>query len=228
MDGVLTDTARVHSAAWKLMFDEFLAGWAVSHQVPFVPFDEGDEYTDFVDGRPRADGVRSFLASRGIVLDDTEGTAPTVRQLSDQKNEIVLRLLREKGVHAYPGSLSFLTAVRNAGWPTAVVSASANTRAVLAAAGLEDQFDQRVDGTVAANLGLAGKPAPDTFLHAAHLIGLAPREVAVFEDALAGVASGHAGHFGVVVGVDRTGHAAELRSHGADIVVGDLAELLTR
>ncbi len=227
MDGVLTDTASVHAVAWKQLFDGFLAAWATEHEVAFVPFDAARDYREFVDGKPREDGVRSFLASRGIDL-DSRRTGTSVEALSDGKNGILLRLLQKRGVRAFPGSVSFLAAVRAAGWLTAVVSASANTSAVLAAAGLAGQFDDQVDGLIAKDLGLAGKPSPDSFLHAASVMGLRPEEAAVFEDSVAGVAAARAGRFGVVVGVDRTGNAAELTSHGADIVVGDLAELLER
>ena len=227
MDGVLTDTASVHAVAWKQLFDEFLATWATEHDVAFVPFDAARDYREFVDGKPREDGVRSFLESRGIDL-DSQRAGTSVEALSDRKNEILLRLLQERGVRAFPGSVSFLAAVRNTGWLTAVVSASANASAVLAAAGLAGQFDQQVDGLIAKELGLAGKPSPDSFLHAASVMGLRPEEAAVFEDSVAGVAAGRVGRFGVVVGVDRTGNAAELTSHGADIVVEDLAELLER
>jgi beta-phosphoglucomutase family hydrolase len=232
LDGVLTQTARVHAAAWKEMFDAYLRERARRTGQPFVPFDAHAEYDEYVDGRPRADGTRAFLASRGITLPegkpDDPPTAETINGLSNRKNEIVLRKMAEDGVAVYPGSVRYLDAVRSAGLRRGVVSASANTRQVLEAAGLADAFDVRVDGVVAARDHLRGKPAPDTYLAAARALGLEPAQAAVFEDALAGVAAGRAGQFGLVVGVDRVGQADALRRHGADVVVTDLAELLER
>jgi beta-phosphoglucomutase family hydrolase len=230
LDGVLTRTAEVHAAAWKETFDQFLRQRASEAGEPFVPFDQVADYDRFVDGRPRLDGTRTFLASRGIHLpeghpDDPPG-APTVYGLSNQKNDLVIARIRQQGVAVYPGSVRFVEAVRDAGLATAVVSSSANTAEVLRAAGLEGLFDQRVDGRIAAEEHLAGKPAPDTYLAAARLLGVTAAEAAVFEDALAGVEAGRAGHFGLVVGVDRVGQAAALAAHGADVVVADLAELL--
>ncbi len=230
LDGVITKTAKVHDAAWKEMFDAFLRERAARTGVPFVPFDPGRDYDEFVDGRPRADGTRSFLASRGITL--PEGTpedppsAETVHGLGNRKNEILLRRIREDGVEAYEGSLRYIRAARDAGLRTAVVSSSANTRDVLESAGIGDLFDTRVDGVVARQRGLRGKPAPDTFLAAAKELGVDPKDAVVYEDALAGVEAGRAGGFGWVVGVDRVGQADKLREHGADIVVKDLADLL--
>jgi beta-phosphoglucomutase family hydrolase len=232
LDGVLTQTAKVHAAAWKEMFDAYLRTRAERTGQPFVPFDAHAEYDEYVDGRPRADGTRAFLASRGITLPegnpDDPPTAETISGLSNRKNEIVLRTMADDGVAVYPGSVRYLDAVRSAGLRRGVVSASANTRQVLEAAGLADAFDVRVDGVVAARDHLRGKPAPDTYLAAARALGLEPAQAAVFEDALAGVAAGRAGHFGLVIGVDRVGQADALRSHGADVVVTDLAELLER
>jgi beta-phosphoglucomutase family hydrolase len=229
MDGVLTDTATVHAAAWKETFDVYLRRRARRTGGPFRPFDVAD-YDEYVDGRPRADGVRSFLASRGIRLPlgaaTDQPSAETVNGLANRKNATVLRLIRERGVQAYPGSMRFLRAVRGAGLPTAVVSSSANCRAVLAAAGIADLFDVRVDGMTIVRDRLDGKPAPDMFLSAARELGVEPAAAAVFEDALAGVAAGRAGRFGYVVGVDRAGQAAALLRHGADVVVADLADLL--
>jgi beta-phosphoglucomutase family hydrolase len=227
LDGVLTRTAVVHAAAWQEAFDEFLR----RREGPaFRPFDPVADYDEYVDGRPRGDGVRTFLRSRGIELPEgSPGDPPgadTVRGLGDRKNALLLRKIHQEGVQPYPGSVRFLAGVRAAGLRTAVVSASANCRDVLAAAGIEDDFDTRVDGVVAAELGLPGKPAPDTFLHAARDVGVAPAAAAVFEDALAGMDAGRAGRFGWVVGVDRVGQADALRRHGADTVVQDLAELL--
>jgi beta-phosphoglucomutase family hydrolase len=232
LDGVLTKTATVHNAAWKEMFDSFLRERARQTGLPFVPFDPVKDYDEYVDGKPRADGTRSFLASRGIELpegspDDPPG-APTVYGLSNGKNEIVLRRIREDGVEAYEGSVRYVRAARDAGLRRAVVSSSANCHDVLVAAGIEDLFEARIDGVVAEREHLRGKPAPDTFLAGARALGLEPPAAAVFEDALAGVAAGRAGGFGYVVGVDRAGQAEALKAHGADIVVADLAELLDR
>ncbi|MEV4919322.1 beta-phosphoglucomutase family hydrolase [Streptomyces tirandamycinicus] len=230
LDGVLTRTAKVHAAAWKEMFDDFLRGRADREGTAFVPFDAVRDYDEYVDGRPREDGVRTFLASRGVELPEgAPGDPPereTVSGLGTRKNALVLRRIREDGVEAYEGSVAYVHAVRDAGLRTAVVSSSANCRDVLAAAGIEDLFDERVDGVVAREQRLHGKPAPDTYLAAARALGVAPGDAAVFEDALAGVEAGRAGDFGLVVGVDRTGQAEELRRHGADVVVDDLAELM--
>jgi beta-phosphoglucomutase family hydrolase len=232
LDGVLTETATVHAAAWKEMFDAYLCERAKRTGERFVPFDEKDDYDEYVDGKPRSDGVRSFLASRGIELpqggEDDLPSAETVSGLGNRKNEIVLRLIHEHGVDAYEGSVRYLQAAREAGLRRAVVSSSSNCREVVAAAGIETLLEARIDGIVAAREHLRGKPAPDTFLAAARALGVEPAEAAVFEDALAGVAAGRAGGFGCVVGVDRVGQAAALRAHGADLVVSDLAELLER
>lgn len=230
MDGVVTKTAVVHAAAWKEMFDEFLRDWSSKTGAAFVPFDPVRDYDEYVDGKPRLDGIRSFLESRSISLpegaaSDPEG-AQTVWGLGNRKNNLVLTLLARDGVEVYDGSTRYLTAVRAAGLRTAIVSSSANTAAVLEAAGISELFDARVDAQVAAERGLRGKPAPDTFLEAARMLGVAANGAAVFEDALAGVAAGHAGGFGLVIGVDRVGQADALRAQGADVVVRDLAELL--
>lgn len=217
LDGVLTKTAQVHDAAWKQMFDEFLLQRAPGQ----APFDPVADYDDYVDGKPRDEGTRSFLASRGIGLADDEIIA-----LGNRKNEIVLRLISEHGVQTYEGSVRYVKAVKEAGLPRAVVSSSTNCAQVLKAAGIADLFDARIDGIVAKREHLEGKPAPDTFLAGARLLALKPTAAVVFEDALAGVAAGRAGRFGFVVGVDRVGQADELREHGADVVVSDLAELL--
>jgi beta-phosphoglucomutase family hydrolase len=232
LDGVVTKTALVHAAAWKEMFDEFLRQWSEQHGSTFVPFDKVREYDQYVDGKPRLDGTRSFLKSRGIDLPegspDDPPTAQTVNGLSNRKNALVLEMIEKNGVQVYDGSVTYIKAVRAAGLRTAVVSSSANTVQVLQVAGLTGLFDKRIDGVVAKERGLAGKPAPDTYLAAAKDLGVTPGQAAVFEDALAGVESGRAGHFGLVVGVNRTGQAAELAAHGADIVVDDLGELLNR
>ena len=230
LDGVLTKTAVVHNAAWKEMFDAYLQARSRRTGEPFVPFDPGRDYDEYVDGKPRADGTRSFLASRGIELpegsDDDPPSAETIHGLGTRKNEIVLRRIREDGVEAYESSVRYVRAARDAGLRRAVVSSSANCRDVLVAAGIEDLFEARIDGVVAGREHLRGKPAPDTFLAAARALGLGPQAAAVFEDALAGVEAGRAGRFRFVVGVDRTGQADALKKHGADIVVADLAELL--
>ncbi len=232
LDGVLTETAKVHDAAWKEMFDDYLRERSRKTGEPFVPFDPVADYDEYVDGKPRADGTRSFLVSRGIHLpegsDDDPPDAETVHGLGSRKNEIVLRKIREDGVEAYPGSVAYLRAVKEAGLPRAVVSSSANCKDVLIAAGIEDMFDARIDGVVAEQQHLRGKPAPDTYLAGAKALGLEPAAAAVFEDALAGVAAGRAGGFGFVVGVDRVGQAEALKQHGADVVVKDLSELLER
>ncbi|MFI5666094.1 beta-phosphoglucomutase family hydrolase [Streptomyces sp. NPDC051704] len=232
LDGVLTRTAKVHAAAWKEMFDDYLHRRAELDGSPFVPFDAVHDYDEYVDGRPREDGVRTFLASRGITLPEgARSDGPdqeTVHGLGTRKNDLVLRAVREQGVESYEGSAAYVRAVRDAGLHRAVVSSSANCRDVLVAAGIEDLFEDRVDGITIVEQGLRGKPSPDSYLAAARLFGTDPRDAAVFEDALAGVAAGKAGGFGFVVGVDRTGQAAELRAHGADVVVTDLSELLDR
>jgi beta-phosphoglucomutase family hydrolase len=230
MDGVLTDTAALHAAAWKRTFDDYLRMRAARGAVAFVPFDSVADYDSYVDGKPREDGVRDFLAVREIRLPEGEPDDPpdaeTVHGLGNRKNELVQHLMGPDTVHAYPGSLRYLDAVRQAGLRTAVVSSSANAAQVLSVAGLTDALDVRIDGTVAETRKLKGKPAPDTFLVAAQELGTPPEHAAVFEDALAGVAAGRAGKFGFVIGIDRAGQAEELRRHGADIVVRDLAELL--
>ena len=230
MDGVLTRTAELHAAAWKQMFDEYLSRRAAREGGEFVPFDEVKDYDNFVDGRPRLDGTRQFLRSRGIELpegspDDPPGTE-TVCGLSNQKNQLVQQLIAERGVAVYPGSVRFLQEARRRSLATAVVSSSANTLEVLRAAGLQEMFDATIDGVVAEREGLKGKPAPDTYLAAAHQLGVDPKVAAVFEDALAGVEAGRAGGFGLVVGVDRVGQSDALAAHGADVVVNDLAELM--
>ena len=233
LDGVLTETAKVHAKAWKQMFDSYLGDRAEREGADFVAFDAAEDYNDYVDGKPRYDGVRSFLASRVIEL--PEGTpedppeAETVCGLGNRKNRLVLELLRHDGVEAYPGSVRFLEAARDVGLRRAVVSSSANCQEVLRAAGVEGLFEERIDGHIAARLGLKGKPAPDTYLAGARALGVEPAAATVFEDALSGVESGRAGEFGCVVGVNRLGadHGEALREHGATIVVSDLAELLT-
>ena len=232
MDGVLTRTASVHAAAWKQMFDEFLAGRVGQPGERLDPFDAVADYDRYVDGRARADGTRAFLESRHVHLpdgspDDRPGSA-TIEGLSRRKNELVLEVLARDGVELFDDSIAYLRAVIAAGLPRAVVSASANTAQVLQTAGIADLFDARIDGVVAAERRLAGKPAPDMFLAGAEALGLDAAQAAVFEDALAGVEAGRAGRFGFVVGVDRVGQADDLARHGADVVVQQLTELLDR
>jgi beta-phosphoglucomutase family hydrolase len=230
LDGVLTDTASVHAAAWKQMFDDYLRARSERDGTPFRPFDVKADYGPYVDGKPRLAGTDSFLRSRGIELpeggpDDAPG-ADTLYALSTVKNGLVQEKIKTVGVDVYPGSVRYLHAVKDAGLITAVVSSSANAEQVLEVAGMTSLIDHRVDGVSAKQRGLPGKPAPDTFLAAAADLGVERSAAVVFEDALAGVAAGKAGGFGYVVGVDRLGHADALRLNGADIVVSDLADLL--
>lgn len=228
LDGVITRTAGLHAAAWKEMFDGYLR---TRQSASFTPFDIRADYLRYIDGKPRYEGVRSFLASRGIQLpagnpSDAPG-AETVAGLGNRKNELVLRLIRERGVDTYAGSVAYVRAAQSLGLRRAVVSSSKNCREILAAAKLEDLFEARIDGELAAREGLPGKPAPDTYLAAAHTLGEAPERLAVFEDALSGVEAGRAGGFSLVVGVDRSGQRDALLEHGADLVVEDLSELLS-
>jgi len=230
LDGVLTQTAKVHARAWKAMFDEYLKDRAQRTGGAFRPFDEHADYDEYVDGKPRYDGVRSFLASRGIELPQgtpaDPPTAATIDGLGNRKNELVLKLIHDDGVQPYEGSVRYVKAAQEAGLRRVVVSSSTNCRDVLRAAGILDLFEDIVDGHTADQERLKGKPAPDTFLAGARLAGVQPVQAAVYEDALAGVAAGRAGNFGLVIGVDRVGQAGALREHGADRVVQDLAELL--
>lgn len=232
LDGVLTSTASVHAAAWQAMFDDYLRRRAERDGTEFTPFDLRQDYGTYLDGKLRADGTRSFLASRGIELPegavDDPPDAETVNGLGNRKNELVLEIIRSGRIEAFPGARRYLEAVRDAGLPRAVVSASTNCREVLAATGLTELLPVVVDGTVARERGLPGKPAPDTFLAAADALGVDPRYAAVFEDALAGVAAGRSGGFGLVVGIDRAGRPDALREQGADVVVTDLGDLLDR
>jgi beta-phosphoglucomutase family hydrolase len=230
LDGVLTQTAKVHAAAWKKMFDGFLRERAAHSSEDFVAFDPVGDYDEYVDGKPRYEGVHSFLDSRGIELAQGDPSdaidAQTIDGLGNRKNETMLAMIKDQGVQAYDGSVRYVSAARDGGLARAVVSSSTNCRDVLLAAGIEDLFEQRIDGVVAEREHLRGKPAPDTFLAGARALGVGPGQAAVFEDALAGVQAGRAGGFACVVGVDRVGQADALREHGADIVVCDLAELL--
>lgn len=220
LDGVITQTAKLHAAAWKEMFDAFLRERADQTGEPFEEFTPSD-YDRYVDGRPRYDGVRTFLVARGI-----EPEEELVRRLGDRKNDLVRKLIRERGVEVYDSSLDFVREAQREGLRRAVVSSSANTREVLRSVGIEELFEAVVDGLVAEREGLPGKPAPDTFLAGARALGAEPQQAVVFEDALAGVEAGRAGGFGWVVGVNRTGQRDALAEHGADVVVDDLSELM--
>lgn len=230
LDGVLTQTAEVHAAAWKQAFDEFLDAEATRSGETFVPFDPVGDYDRYVDGEPRKDGVRNFLAARSIGLpegsDDDPPEARTVAGLGNRKNILVSRVLKTKGVAVYDGAVALVKTLRSAEIAVAVVSASENTQTALEAAGIADLVDARVDGRVVKDRQLDGKPAPDSYLEGARLLGVEPGRAVVVEDALAGVQAGRAGHFGLVIGVDHHDHADQLRAHGADVVVTDLAELL--
>jgi beta-phosphoglucomutase family hydrolase len=230
LDGVLTDTASVHTKAWKATFDAYLSDRAKRTGEKFVPFDASADYRTYVDGKKREDGVRSFLSSRGIDLpdgspDDPDG-AETIYGLGNRKNKMFQKILHDDGVEVFDGSRRYLEAVSDAGLGVAVVSSSANTRDVLEITGLDRFVQQRVDGITLREEHIAGKPAPDSYLRGAQLLGVGPDAAAVFEDALSGVQAGRAGNFGFVVGVDRVGQAEDLRRNGADVVVTDLADLL--
>lgn len=230
LDGVLTRTADLHARAWKQLFDAFLAERGRRTGAALAPFDLASDYDRFVDGRPREDGARAFLASRGIALAEGSASDPpdadTIWRLAADKDELFERLLRERGVATYAHAIEFVRAVRAAQRRTAVVSSSRHCREVVERAGIADLFDARVDGEVAAAQHLHGKPAPDTYQAAARLLGLTAGACAVFEDAIAGVQAGHAGGFGFVVGIDRRGEATALRRGGADVVITSFAELV--
>jgi len=230
LDGVLTATAKVHAACWKKTFDDFLRAHADSSSEPFVPFDIDTDYKRHVDGKPRYDGVSSFLDSRSIRLPYGDSGDPVDREtvcgLGNRKSEMVVDALETDGVESYEGSVALVKLLRHEGFKTAVVSASNNCEAVLEAAGIAELFEVRVDGLVATRLKLPGKPAPDTFIEAARKLGVEPARAAVVEDAIAGVEAGRDGSFGLVIGVAREGDPRALREHGAHIVVSDLAELL--
>ena len=232
LDGVLTATAKLHAAAWKKTFDEFLKRRAEAHKEMFAPFDIGNDYRRYVDGKRRFDGVQSFLASRGIDLPygapTDPSTASTVCGLGNQKNELVNEIMARDGVEAYPGSVKAVGFLKDQGYKTGVVSSSENCAAVLKAAGIESLFEVRVDGETAANQALAGKPEPDMFLAAARQLRVEAKRTIVVEDAIAGVLAGKRGGFGLVIGVTRSGTADALKEQGADLVVGDLEELLPR
>jgi beta-phosphoglucomutase family hydrolase len=229
LDGVLTQTATVHATAWKRMFDAYLKQRSDQTGERFVPFDRVKDYDEYVDGKPRADGVRSFLESRHITLpegaDDDPPDRETVHGLGNRKDHLFLQLIHEHGVATYEGSVKYVEAARDAGLKRAVVSSSKNCGEVLRAAGIDGLFDGMVDGNLAESESLKGKPAPDTYLRAARMLGASAKQAAVYEDALAGVEAGRAGGFGLVVGVDRVGQADALKAHGADVVVSDLKDL---
>lgn len=229
LDGVLTPTARVHAAAWKRTFDDVLEHLS---EGDFTPFDADGEYRSYVDGRPRYDGVATFLAARDIELPwghpSDEPGSDTICAIGNLKNALVGRVLAEEGVQPYPGSLTLLDELGALDLRLAVVSASANAASVLAAAGIEDRFDARVDGVVTSDLGLAGKPEPDSFLEAARRLSVSPEKAVVVEDAVSGVQAGVKGRFGLVIGVDRHDDPGGLRDAGADVVVSDLSELSSR
>ena len=229
MDGVITDTASVHAAAWKRLFDDFLADRAADSGEPFVPFDVDADYRRYIDGKPRYDGVRDFLASRGITLPEGDPSDPPEREtvcgLGNRKNGFFLEHLRTKGAEPYPSTVDLVRRLHGLGIGVAVISASQNAQEVLDAAGVGALFDVRVDGAVAEELGLPGKPDPAVFVEAARRLGADPARTAIIEDAIAGVEAGRRGAFALVVGVDRAGHAEALRRAGADVVVSDLGEL---
>ncbi|GAB4274570.1 MAG: hypothetical protein Kow0056_03040 [Coriobacteriia bacterium] len=229
MDGVVTATAKVHAEAWRRMFDEFLEAHSSSRDADLRPFDPHDDYLRYVDGKPRFDGAKSFLESRGFVLPDGHPDDPpdadTVWGISARKQQYFLEALRQHGADPYQDTLEFISALKSRGLPIAIITASRNCDEVLAAAGVSGLFDAKVDGNDALRLGLAGKPAPDVFLEAARRLRVSPQRSVVVEDAEAGVAAGRAGGFGLVIGVDRAGHADSLKAAGADIVVSDLSEV---
>ena len=230
LDGVVTDTAKLHATCWKQMFDEYLQKRATQRGEAFRPFDVANDYRLYVDGKPRFDGVRDFLTSRGIKLPEGSPDDPpqldTVCGLGNRKNELVNEVIHEKGVEPYEGSVKLIQRLRRDGFKIAVVTSSQNCGTVLKAAKLEALFEARVDGNMMHAQNLAGKPAPDTYLAAAKLLGVAPARSIVIEDAIVGVEAGRTGKFGLVVGVARKGNAEELRQHGAQVVVNDLGELV--
>jgi beta-phosphoglucomutase family hydrolase len=230
LDGVITATAKVHAAAWKRMFDEFLESHARINSIPFVPFDIGQDYESYVDGLPRYDGVQRFLASRNIDLPRGDASDPADRQtvcgLGNRKNDFIADVLSTQGVEVYDGTISLIKQLKAEGFKTAVVSSSENAATILATAGIADLFDLRVDGKVAIELQLPGKPAPDTFLEASRRLGVPPERAVVVEDAISGVQAGRDGGFGLVIGVDRKQGRQALSEHGADVVVLDLSEVL--
>jgi beta-phosphoglucomutase family hydrolase len=232
LDGVVTQTSAVHAAAWKRLFDGFLEEHARATDEPFAPFDLERDYRLYVDGKPRYDGVRDFLASRGIALpqgepSDAAGTA-TVCGLGNRKDEYFVAEVRENGVKTYPSTIALIHELHEAGLGVGLMSSSRNTAMVLEATGTTSLFDQRVDGVVSDELGLAGKPDPAAYLETARRLDVEPARAVVVEDALSGVEAGRRGGFGLVIGVDRLDQAGALLEHGADVVVPDLAQVTLR
>lgn len=228
LDGVITTTEKIHSACWKKTFDEFLRTWASKKGEDFVPFNETDDYLEHVDGKPRYEGVRSFLLARAIKLPEGNTNSPPGEQsvfgLGNRKNQLFTETLEKESPGIYPTSVALARHLKEAGLRLAVVSSSRNCRAVMEAAGIEDLFEVTVDGVTAAEKGLRGKPQPDTFIEAASALGIKPARSIVIEDAMAGVAAGASGEFGMVIGVARKQNEEELFSNGADMVVRDLGE----
>jgi beta-phosphoglucomutase family hydrolase len=230
LDGVVTKTARVHASAWQHLFNEYLQSESTRTGRPFQPFDIEQDYRVYVDGKPRYEGVKSFLDSREIALpwgtpDDGPGM-DTIYGLGNKKDGYFETYLKKSGVEVYEGTVRFLRLARDRGLKTAVVSSSSHCKQVVEAAGLTTLFDTRVDGLETQRLHLRGKPAPDTFLEAARRLDVPPERAIVIEDAQAGVAAGRAGGFGLVIGLDRRHQADALRQQGADIVAADLSDLL--
>ena len=228
LDGVITTTEKIHSACWKKTFDEFLRVWAGKKGEDFAPFNETDDYLEHVDGKPRYEGVRSFLVSRAIELPEGDTNSPPGEQsvfgLGNRKNQLFTETLEKESPGIYEASLALARHLKEAGFRLAIVSSSRNCRAVMAAAGIEELFEVTVDGVTAAEKGLRGKPQPDTFIEAASVLGTKPARSIVIEDAAAGVAAGASGGFGLVIGVARKQNEEELFSNGADMVVRDLGE----
>jgi beta-phosphoglucomutase family hydrolase len=232
LDGVITDTANLHAASWKKMFDEYLRERATRTGEAFRPFDLATDYLHYVDGQPRFDGVRHFLESRGIQLPEGSPDDPPQREtvcgLGNRKNDLVNQVIANVGVEPYEGSVKLIHQLRDGGFKIAVVTSSQNCTTVLKAAKLDGVFEAQVDGNTIRTQHLAGKPAPDTFLMGARLLGVEPRRAVVIEDAISGVEAGFNGKFGLVIGVARKGNAEELKQHGADVVVSDLSELVSQ
>ena len=230
LDGVITDTANMHATCWKQMFDAYLQKRAVERREPFCPFDIATDYRLYVDGKPRFDGVRDFLTSRGIQLPEGSPDDPpqseTVGGLGNRKNNLINKVIGEAGVEPYQGSVKLIHQLHHQGFKIAVVTSSQNCEAVLKAAKLDGNFDVQIDGNEIEAKQLAGKPAPDTFLMAAKLLGVEPQRAVVIEDAISGVQAGANGKFGLVIGVARKANAEELRHEGAHLVVMDLGELV--
>jgi len=230
LDGVLTATAEVHASCWKKTFDHYLQLRAAKNNEPFQPFDLNRDYSSYVDGMPRFDGVKSFLESRGIDLPyghpDDPPDRETICGIGNRKEDLLIKTLKTVGVQVYEGSVAWVRHLRSTGIKTAVVSSSKNCQAVLEAGGIDDLFDARVDGHIVEDQKLPGKPAPDTYLHASALLHASPRRAVIVEDAIVGVQAGRNGGFGLVIGVDRKNHGEALRENGADVVVTDLKEML--